>query len=90
MPRTQDTANESIDRISIVLPTFNERGNITPLLQQLLQLQKRYNLEILVVDDDSADGTAEQVRELCADEPRLHLIRRVGRSGLASAIKEGL
>ncbi len=90
MPRTQDTANESIDRISIVLPTFNERGNITPLLQQLLQLQKRYNLEILVVDDDSADGTAEQVRELCADEPRIHLIRRVGRSGLASAIKEGL
>ena len=77
-------------RVSIVLPTYNERGNIEPLLQQLLPLQEHYNLEILVVDDDSADGTAELVRQLAHAEPRLRLIRRVGRSGLASAIKEGL
>ena len=77
-------------RVSIVLPTYNERGNIEPLLQQLLPLQQVYNLEILVVDDDSADGTAELVRHLAHVEPRLRLIRRVGRSGLASAIKEGL
>ena len=77
-------------RVSIVLPTYNERGNIEPLLQQLLPLQHTYNLEILVVDDDSADGTAELVRQLAHAEPRLRLIRRVGRSGLASAIKEGL
>jgi len=77
-------------RVSIVLPTYNERGNIKPLLQQLLPLQQVYNLEILVVDDDSADGTAELVRHLAHVEPRLRLIRRVGRSGLASAIKEGL
>ena len=77
-------------RLSIVLPTYNERGNIEPLLQQLLPLQEHYNLEILVVDDDSADGTAELVRQLAHVEPRLRLIRRVGRSGLASAIKEGL
>ena len=36
-------------RVSIVLPTYNERGNIEPLLQQLLPLQHTYNLEILVV-----------------------------------------
>ena len=77
-------------RVSIVLPTYNERGNIEPLLAQLLPLQQLYNLEILVVDDDSADGTAELVRHLAQAEPRLRLIRRVGRSGLASAIKEGL
>ena len=77
-------------RVSIVLPTYNERGNIEPLLQQLLSLQRSYSLEILVVDDDSADGTAELVRQLAHAEPRLRLIRRVGRSGLASAIKEGL
>jgi len=77
-------------RLSIVLPTYNERGNIEPLLEQLLPLQQHYNLEILVVDDDSADGTAELVRQLAHREPRLRLIRRVGRSGLASAIKEGL
>ncbi|MBV2350543.1 glycosyltransferase family 2 protein [Synechococcus sp. HK05] len=77
-------------RLSIVLPTYNERGNIEPLLAQLLPLQHHYSLEILVVDDDSADGTAELVRQLAHREPRLRLIRRVGRSGLASAIKEGL
>ena len=77
-------------RVSIVLPTYNERGNIEPLLHQLLPLQQRFSLEILVVDDDSADGTAELVRQLAHAEPRLRLIRRVGRSGLASAIKEGL
>ena len=77
-------------RVSIVLPTYNERGNIEPLLAQLLPLQQHVELEILVVDDDSADGTAELVRQLAHGEPRLRLIRRVGRSGLASAIKEGL
>ncbi|MFZ9972805.1 MAG: glycosyltransferase [Vulcanococcus sp.] len=77
-------------RVSIVLPTYNERGNIEPLLAQLLPLQQHFNLEILVVDDDSADGTAELVRQLAHREPCLRLIRRVGRSGLASAIKEGL
>ena len=77
-------------RVSIVLPTYNERGNIEPLLAQLLSLQNQLDLELLVVDDDSSDGTAELVRHLARTEPRLRLIRRVGRSGLASAIKEGL
>ena len=77
-------------RVSIVLPTYNERGNIEPLMQQLLPLQEHVDLELLVVDDDSTDGTAELVRQLARQEPRLRLIRRVGRSGLASAIKEGL
>ena len=77
-------------RVSIVLPTYNERGNIGSLLNQLLPLKARFNLEILVVDDDSADGTAELVRQLAHGEPCLRLIRRVGRAGLASAIKEGL
>ena len=79
-------------RLSIVLPTWNERDNIQPVLA-LLQEQLReqpFSLEILVVDDDSADGTAELVRQLAREQPCLRLIRRVGRSGLASAIKEGL
>jgi len=90
MSDIHENSNESTARISIVLPTFNERGNIEPLLQQLLHLENHYQIEILVVDDDSTDGTAELIRKLCRNEPRLHLIRRVDRSGLASAIKEGL
>ncbi|MFM7674313.1 MAG: glycosyltransferase [Synechococcus sp.] len=77
-------------RLSIVLPTYNERGNLEPLVAQLLPLGQRFSLEILVVDDDSADGTAELVRQLAHREPAIRLIRRVGRAGLASAIKEGL
>ena len=77
-------------KVSIILPTYNERGNIEPLLNRLLLLQEHFDLELLVVDDDSTDGTADYVRELAHQEPRLRLVLRVGRSGLASAIKEGL
>jgi dolichol-phosphate mannosyltransferase len=77
-------------RVSIVLPTYNERGNIEALLRQLLSLQEQFDLELLVVDDDSTDGTGELVRQLARERPQLRLIRRIGRSGLASAIKEGL
>ncbi len=73
-----------------MLPSFNERGTIEFMIQQLLALRKVFLLEVLVVDDDSPDGTAELVRQLARKEPCLRLIRRVGRSGLASAIKEGL
>lgn len=85
-----NAANTGPLRLSIVLPTYNERGNIEALLNQLLGLRDRYDLELLVVDDDSADGTAELVRELAHRHPEIRLIRRVGRAGLASAIKEGL
>jgi dolichol-phosphate mannosyltransferase len=84
-------------RLSIILPTFNEAASIQGVVQQLLALlpalRSRLGLaeiEILVVDDDSADGTATIVRELCLQQPMVRLIRRVGRRGLASAIKEGL
>ncbi|WP_254933443.1 glycosyltransferase [Cyanobium sp. WAJ14-Wanaka] len=73
-----------------MLPTFNERGNIEAVIMPLLSLSDKFDLEILVVDDDSSDGTAELVCSLSRQIPEIRLIRRVGRSGLASAIKEGL
>ena len=60
------------------------------MVLNLLPLQQSYDLELLFVDDDSADGTAERVRELAHSHGCLHLIRRVGRHGLSSAIKEGI
>lgn len=77
-------------RVSIVLPTYNERQNIQPLLEELLLLKQFFQLEVLVIDDDSSDGTADLVRELAHRDSTIRLIRRLGRSGLASAIKEGL
>ena len=73
-----------------MLPTFNERDNVGPIVQQLLPLADHYQLEILFVDDDSADGTADAVLDLAHRHPCVRLIRRVGRYGLSSAIKEGI
>ena len=80
----------SFNGLSIVLPTFNESGSIRELIESLLRLGTDHPLEILVVDDDSRDGTTDLVRAMARQEPRIRIIQRVGRSGLASAIKEGL
>jgi dolichol-phosphate mannosyltransferase len=77
-------------RLTVVLPTFNESENIEPIVAELLPLQARYDLELLFVDDDSSDGTAEKVRQLAHRHDCVRLIRRVGRFGLSSAIKEGI
>ena len=75
--------------ISIVIPTFNEQNNISGIIDQLLKLDITYAIEIIVVDDNSIDGTAALVREFSRIDRRVRLIIRMGRSGLSSAIKEG-
>ena len=75
--------------ISIVIPTFNEIRNISEIINQLLILDFSSDLEIIIVDDNSSDGTADKVRQLVRSDKRIRLINRVGRSGLSSAIKEG-
>ena len=75
--------------ISIVIPTFNERNNVSNIINQLLSLDIVYEIEIIVVDDNSYDGTAKLVREYGRLDKRVRLISRLGRSGLSSAIKEG-
>ena len=76
--------------ISIVIPTFNEVENIIPLLKNLTVLVNDFDYEIIVVDDDSPDGTSEKVNKYMKFNKRIKLITRIGRSGLSSAIKEGL
>ncbi|MCT0219095.1 glycosyltransferase family 2 protein [Synechococcus sp. CS-1329] len=80
----------SSERLSIVLPTYNERQNVARILEELLPLKQHFDLEVLFVDDDSADGTADLVKQLAHGQAGVRLIRRVGRAGLASAIKEGI
>ena len=75
--------------ITIVIPTFNEIKNISSIINQLLVIDFSSDFEIIIVDDNSSDGTAEKVRELVHNDKRIRLINRVGRSGLSSAIKEG-
>ena len=76
--------------ISIVIPTFNELQNIIPLIKNLIVLISDFEYEIIVVDDDSPDGTSEEVNKYMKLNQRIKLITRIGRSGLSSAIKEGL
>jgi len=71
----------------IIVPTYNERDNIGTLIDQLLALP--FGLEVLVVDDNSPDGTGELVAERQQTDPRIHLIRRAGKLGLGSAYVAG-
>lgn len=76
--------------LTIILPSYNESASIVKIIDELLRLDCGHKIEIIVVDDDSPDGTADLVRRKAQSEQRIKLVRRVGRSGLASAIKEGL
>jgi dolichol-phosphate mannosyltransferase len=76
--------------ITVVLPTYNERDNIIPLIQRGLKALDDYQVEMLVVDDDSPDGTWQVVHELAQRDPRVRLIRRTEERGLTSAIATGI
>lgn len=71
----------------VIIPTYNERENITRLIPEVLRQDPR--LHVLVVDDASPDGTAEAVAELTESNPRVHLLRRRGKLGLGTAYLEG-
>ena len=81
--------NKSKLNITFILPTFNEKKNINILLKKLIGIINLYELELIVVDDNSQDGTPEIVREFAKKEKNIRLINRIGRFGLSSAIKEG-
>lgn len=77
-------------RVSIVVPTFNEAGNVRELLRRLEAALGPAGWEVLFVDDDSPDGTADAVRELARVDPRVRCLQRIGRRGLSSACIEGM
>jgi len=79
-------------QISIVLPTYNEAGNIEPLIDRTLQALGSYpgGVEVVVVDDDSPDGTWQRVAQKARNDSRVRLIHRRDESGLTSAISRGI
>ena len=76
--------------LAIVLPTFNESGNVGPIVDRLEKALKGIRYEVIFVDDDSPDGTADVVRRLARDRDNLRVLQRIGRRGLASACIEGI
>jgi dolichol-phosphate mannosyltransferase len=77
-------------KLSIVVPTLNERGNIGPLLGAIESALGTEGWEVIFVDDDSPDGTAEAAKALACRDVRVRCIRRVGRYGLSTAVIEGI
>ncbi|MDP3520548.1 MAG: glycosyltransferase family 2 protein [Hydrogenophaga sp.] len=77
-------------QLSIVIPTFNEVANVQEVVRRVEAAMGATAWEIIFVDDDSPDGTANQVRELACRDPRVRCLQRVGRRGLSTACIEGM
>ncbi len=76
--------------LAIILPTLNERGNLGPLVERIDRaIGTAAVWEVIIVDDNSRDGTADEARALALVDPRVRVIQRIGRRGLASAAIEG-
>lgn len=71
----------------VVIPTYNERENIEQMIPDILSVLPETN--ILIVDDNSPDGTANIVKKFMKDNPNIHLIERAGKMGLGTAYCEG-
>jgi dolichol-phosphate mannosyltransferase len=76
--------------LTVVLPTFNERDNVEPLVERLEAVLAGIEWEAIFVDDDSQDGTAEHVRAVGRTKPYIRCLQRLGRRGLSTACIEGV
>src|SRR5665213_3657902 len=77
-------------QLSIIVPTFQERGNVAELVRRLDAALAGIGWEAIFVDDNSPDGTWAAVKEIAARDGRVRCLRRVGRRGLAGACIEGM
>jgi dolichol-phosphate mannosyltransferase len=76
-------------QVSVILPTYDESQNVEELISAILKCMKPAP-EIIVVDDNSPDGTWEIVTKIQAERPNVRLLRRTKHRGLATAIAEGI
>ena len=79
-----------ISLLSVIVPTFNERVNVTKLFEKLQNALAGIDWEVIFVDDNSPDGTSDVVRGLAGQDARVRGIRRIGRRGLSGACIEGI
>lgn len=76
--------------LAVVVPTFNEQANIEPFLKAVNSALAGIDFEVIFVDDDSPDGTADLVRSIGQFNTRVRVLQRINRRGLASATVEGM
>ena len=75
------------ERALVIIPTYNERENLPNLVPLVLEQDPR--LEVLVIDDNSPDGTGELADALAGASPRVHVVHRAGKQGLGTAYRAG-
>lgn len=85
-----DAATSPGPGLTIVVPTFNESANVPELMARLRATLAGRDWEVVFVDDDSPDGTANLVRRLAQEDRRIRCVQRLGRRGLSSACIEGM
>ena len=69
----------------VIIPTYNERRTIEEMIREVLG----FGFDVLVIDDNSPDGTAERIKQLAFENPHIHLLQRPRKLGLGSAYREG-
>jgi dolichol-phosphate mannosyltransferase len=84
------TQSIGLPKLSVVIPTFNERDNVVTLFRRLEKTLAGIPFEAVFVDDNSPDGTWEVLRALSREDGRVRCVRRIGRRGLSGACIEGI
>ena len=77
-------------QVSVIVPTYNEAPNIEEVIVRVRRALRDWPHEVIVVDDDSPDGTWQVAERIAADTPGVTVLRREGERGLASAVLDGL
>jgi SAM-dependent methyltransferase len=88
-PMNLATRRHFFDAVSVVIPCFNEEMNIPNLVAQLIGFYGDYIHEIVIVNDNSRDRTAEVTREVAKREPRVKLVNRQPPNGVGLALRDG-
>jgi len=74
-------------KMLVIIPTYDERENLPRILPQVLEQDE--GIEVLIVDDNSPDGTGQLAEAMAAEDPRVHVLRRKGKEGLGKAYIAG-
>lgn len=90
LPDPRPEARADFVELSVIVPTYNESENIAPLYAKLKDALAGVNWEMVVVDDDSPDGTANSVRTFSKTHANVRVVHRIARRGLSTAVIEGM
>jgi dolichol-phosphate mannosyltransferase len=90
IPMAAATGTARTPELAVIVPTFNERDNVGLVFELVAAALDGLDWEMVFVDDDSADGTAEAVRNIARRDPRVRCVQRLGRRGLSTACIEGV